>query len=112
MADDTTFVSLEEEFEDDPDYALLRAADRVVDRICIAMDEQGVSQSELARRLGVSRQHVCAFIADPGNPTLKTIVEMAHALGLRVNIELTPAEEPDDETPAAEEATSPARAEA
>jgi transcriptional regulator with XRE-family HTH domain len=101
MQDDTTFVSLEEEFSDDPEYALLRTADRIVDRICIAMEQQGVSQSELARRVGVSRQHISAFIADPGNPTLRTIVEMAHALGLRVEIELVPTPDATAENEAA-----------
>ena len=91
MNDTTEYVSLEEEFIDDPQYAFFRASDRFVARIAIAMDEQGVSQAELARRLGVSRQHISAFMTDPGNPTLQTIVRMAHALGLTVNIELEPA---------------------
>jgi transcriptional regulator with XRE-family HTH domain len=112
MRDDTTFVSLEEQFLDDPEYHFFRSSDQFVAQIAIAMDEQGVSQSELARRLGVSRQHISAFMADPGNPTMQTMVEMAHALGLRLNIELTPAEAPADEAPEAEEATEKAPAEA
>jgi transcriptional regulator with XRE-family HTH domain len=91
MNEATEYVSLEEEFIDDPRYAFFRASDRFVARIAIAMDEQGVSQAELARRLGVSRQHISAFMTDPGNPTLQTIVRMAHALALTVNIQLEPA---------------------
>lgn len=90
MREDSRFVSLEDEFRDDPEYAFFRAVDRIVDRICIAMDEQDVSQSELARRMGVSRQHISAFMADPGNPTVRTLVQMAHALDLEVDIELRP----------------------
>ncbi len=112
MHEQIEYESLDEDFRDDPQYAFFRASDRFVAQICIAMDEQGVSQAELARRLGVSRQHISAFMADPGNPTLQTIVEMAHALGLRVNIELTPAEASEDEAPEAAQATEAAHAEA
>ncbi|MFO8082441.1 MAG: helix-turn-helix transcriptional regulator [Armatimonadota bacterium] len=97
---------------EDPEFLLILAAERVSAQIAIAMDEQGVSQAELARRLGVSRQHISAFLADPGNPTLKTMVDMAHALGLRVNVELAPAEESEDEAPEAEEASERTPAEA
>ncbi len=90
----TTIVSSEslyEGWQDDPEFLSELAAEVFTDRICIAMEEQAVSQAELARRLGVSRQHISAFMTDPGNPTLQTIVRMAHALGLTVNIELEPA---------------------
>ena len=81
-------------WQNDPEFLAVLAAELFVGEICIAMEEQGVSQSELARRLGVSRQHISAFFADPGNPTLQTIVQMAHALGLRVNLTLEPAPAP------------------
>ncbi|MFP4249227.1 MAG: helix-turn-helix domain-containing protein [Armatimonadota bacterium] len=113
MGDEVIYESLAPEGAwDDPEFLLILAAERVSAQIAIAMDEQGVSQAELARRLGVSRQHISAFMTDPGNPTLQTIVRMAHALGLRVNVELTPAEEPEDEAPEAEEAAEKTPAEA
>lgn len=89
MSEEIKYVSLEEPFKDDPEYAFFQALNSFVDQLCIAMEEQGVSQSELARRLGVSRQHISAFISDPGNPTLQTMVQMAHALGLSVNLKLS-----------------------
>ncbi|MEA3403748.1 MAG: helix-turn-helix transcriptional regulator [Armatimonadota bacterium] len=88
MTDQVAHVSLDEEFEGDPEYMLFRTVDRIVDQICHAMEEEGVSQSELARRLDVSRQHISSFLADPGNPTMQTVVQMAHALGLTINVEL------------------------
>ena len=89
------FEDLYEGWQDDPEFLAGFAAEVFVDRICHAMDEQGVTQSELARRLGVSRQHISAFMADPGNPTLQTIVQMAHALGMRVRLTLEPARTPE-----------------
>jgi len=88
------FEDLYEGWQDDPEFLAIYAAELFLRHICIAMEEQGVSQSELARRLGVSRQHVSAFMADPGNPTLQTIAQMAHALGLRVSVTLEPAPAP------------------
>jgi predicted transcriptional regulator len=45
------------------------------------MDEQGVSQSELARRLGVSRARVSQLLQHKSSPTLRTMVDVAAALG-------------------------------
>ncbi|MGI5818544.1 MAG: helix-turn-helix domain-containing protein [Armatimonadota bacterium] len=89
MSEEIKHVDLEEPFKDDPEYAFFQALDGFVDQLCLAMQERGVSQSELARRLGVSRQHISAFMTDPGNPTLQTMVQMAHAVGFKVNLELT-----------------------
>ena len=89
MSEEIKQVDLEEPFKDDPEYAFFQTLDDFVDQLCIAMESQGVSQSELARHLGVSRQHISAFISDPGNPTLQTMVQMAHALGLSLDLALT-----------------------
>jgi transcriptional regulator with XRE-family HTH domain len=54
------------------------------------MDQQGVSQSELARRLGVSRARVSQLMQHASSPTLRTMVEVANALGCDVNPGLAP----------------------
>lgn len=55
------------------------------------MDEQGVSQSELARRLGVSRARVSQLMQHKSSPTLRTMVEVAAALGCDVSLGVAPA---------------------
>jgi DNA-binding phage protein len=45
------------------------------------MSEQRVSQSELARRLGVSRARVSQLLQHKSSPTLRTMVQVARALG-------------------------------
>ena len=47
------------------------------------LDELGVSQSELARRMGTGRQTVNSIIKNKGlRPTLDTAVSIANALGV------------------------------
>jgi transcriptional regulator with XRE-family HTH domain len=53
------------------------------------MDEQGVSQSELARRLGVSRARVSQLMQHTSSPTLRTMIEVATALGCEIILGVT-----------------------
>lgn len=52
------------------------------------MSEQGISQSELARRLGVSRARVSQLMQHRSSPSLRTMVEVADALGCDVSVSL------------------------
>jgi transcriptional regulator with XRE-family HTH domain len=54
------------------------------------MDEKGVSQSELAPRLGVSRARVSQLMQHKSSPTLPTMVEVATALGCEVTPGVVP----------------------
>ena len=54
------------------------------------MNEKGVSQSELARRLGVSRARVSQLMRHASSPTLRTMVEVATALGCEVRVGIAP----------------------
>src|SRR5665647_2790383 len=54
------------------------------------MDEKGVRQSELARRLGVSRARVSQLLQHRSSPTLRTMVEVATALGCEVTLGVAP----------------------
>lgn len=53
------------------------------------MDEEGLSKSEMARRMGTSRSALERLL-DPSNPsiTLLTIERAAKALGKKVRVEL------------------------
>lgn len=50
------------------------------------MDEEPLNQSNLAKRLGVSESRVSQVLHNPGNITLKKMVEYAAALGMKVAI--------------------------
>ncbi|OFV99941.1 MAG: hypothetical protein A3F68_10275 [Acidobacteria bacterium RIFCSPLOWO2_12_FULL_54_10] len=50
------------------------------------MDAEGITQQELARRLGVSVSRVSQVINKPGRLNLKSIVDYARALGLKAAV--------------------------
>jgi transcriptional regulator with XRE-family HTH domain len=56
------------------------------------MDERGVSQAELARRLGTSRAYVAKVLRSTANLTLATMAKLALALDARVELALVPGE--------------------
>ncbi|MDN6440247.1 addiction module antidote protein [Corynebacterium nuruki] len=43
--------------------------------------------SELARRVGMSREGLYKALSADGNPSFDTIVKVSHALGLRIHFE-------------------------
>jgi DNA-binding phage protein len=68
--------------------AKIEAIDKVVRALDAARQRQAVSKAELARRMGVPAEAVRRlFSTDSPNPTMKTVVGAAQALGLRIKIE-------------------------
>lgn len=53
-----------------------------------ARQERGLSQTDLGKLLGVSRQQVALLEAPDGNPTIRTLERAAQALGMELAIEL------------------------
>lgn len=66
------------------EYAHELAISAFTNQIAHYMTEQGISQSDLARRLGVSRARVSQLLQHHSSPTLRTMVEVADALGCDV----------------------------
>ena len=52
------------------------------------MEEQGVTQADLARKMGVSRARVSQILSGSDNLTLKSIVAVAIGLDSRVDLKL------------------------
>ena len=89
MDESAVFAEWEEELRDDPTYVVHDMLCEVTEAICAAMQQRGITQAELARRLGVSPQYVHEFLNTPMNTTLKQIVRFAGAVGLTVSLALT-----------------------
>ena len=52
----------------------------IVDQIDAIMEERGITQAELARRLGVSRARVSALLNGQPNTSVRTLMRIAYAL--------------------------------
>lgn len=62
----------------------------VTEALCKALDEGHVTRSQLARRLGKSPAFVTQILAGGRNLTLKSLADVADALGARISVVLTP----------------------
>jgi transcriptional regulator with XRE-family HTH domain len=65
---------------------LFRIAFDFVTQMEQLMDSGGVTPTDLAKRLRVSKGRVSQIMNNPGNMTLKTIVEWARALDMKVAV--------------------------
>jgi len=61
-----------------------------IDALVAAMDAQGVSGAELARRMGTSRAWVSRVLAGECNLTVATIGKLAFPLGMKVTTQIVP----------------------
>jgi len=57
------------------------------------MKQKGISQRELAKRLGVSDAYISKILKGNENISLKTLLKLALALGLNVEIKMQPIEQ-------------------
>lgn len=72
--------------------AQIDAIDSLVRSIDAAREEQGISKAELARRMGVQPEAVRRLLSsNTPNPTAKTVIGAATALGYRLRLERAPA---------------------
>jgi len=84
------FAAMHEGFRDDPEYVAEGLALDVVIELGRAMRNQGLTQSELARRIGASPAFVSQTLHGKPNMTLLTLAKFALALGLECSVSLTP----------------------
>src|ERR1022692_4037273 len=54
--------------------------------ICQLIEQDGVSRAELARRIGKSKAFVTQLLSGSRNITLRTLADVAWALGARVEL--------------------------
>ena len=61
---------------------------RFVEDVCRVLKETGISQAELARRLGKSRQYVSRVLNENANFTLGSLVDIALALDCTIELRI------------------------
>jgi transcriptional regulator with XRE-family HTH domain len=74
------------EWDLDPEYIVEGVLIAATERICELMERHGISRSELARRLGKSRAYVTRLLNGQPNMTLKTLTQIAVALGEGIDV--------------------------
>jgi transcriptional regulator with XRE-family HTH domain len=74
----------------DPDYEAVYAEEAAMvdasELIAAALVASGMTKTELARRLGVSKSEVSARLAGERNLTVRTLAATLHALGRRLSL--------------------------
>src|SRR5687768_1629868 len=86
---DTTYQRFES--ESNAQRRLLRQEElilEVTEALLQAMDKAGVTQAELAQRLGKTRGFISQVLAGGRNLTLRTIADFADALDERVRVQV------------------------
>jgi len=85
-----------EQLMESPQFRKLYAIEGLVTEagefIARLMQEQGVTKAELARRLGKSRAYITQMLSGSANLTVRTLAEVAYALGAEVKLEAVPVE--------------------
>jgi transcriptional regulator with XRE-family HTH domain len=84
------FAKLFEHFEQSESYHLDAAKVEISEQIYLAMEQQGVSKAELARRLGKSRAYVTKILQGSTNFTLESLVRIARALDCQLDLQFSP----------------------
>ena len=80
-----------ERLMENPEYRKLFAMEGLVtdaaELVARLMAEAGVNKAELARRLGTSRARVTQLLGGETNMTVRTLAELAFALGAEVKLD-------------------------
>ena len=98
-----TFKQMFAEARRMPEYWEEGAILDFTEALYIAMEEQGVTRAELARRLGTSQAYITRVLGGNANFTLKTMSKLALALGLQLEVGLGPQRLPSAAAKAEEE---------
>jgi transcriptional regulator with XRE-family HTH domain len=74
------------EWDVDPEYIVEGVVIRTNERICELMETRGITRAELARRLRKSPPYVTRLLNGRPNMTLRTLTEIAVALGEAIEV--------------------------
>lgn len=77
----------------DEGYEEATLADSIAQLIYDARTAAGITQSDLAERMGTSQSAIARLEGGGGLPSLATLQKLARTLGLRLRVELTPRSE-------------------
>jgi transcriptional regulator with XRE-family HTH domain len=77
---------------DDIDYILEKQKVQIAEEIIAQMESKHISKAELARKLDVSNSYISKIFKTNINFTLKSLVQISHAIGASISIHFHPKE--------------------
>lgn len=83
-----SFAELFKRAEEHEDYWLAGAILEFTEAVVREMERQGISRTELARRLGTTPAYVTKILRGKVNFTLATMVRLARALSSEMHVQL------------------------
>ena len=87
---EVSFHDLYRDAKELPEYWLERTVVDLTDELTDAMEREGISRSELARRLGTSQAYVTKLLSGNANFTLMTLTKLAMAVGSELRLHFGP----------------------
>jgi DNA-binding XRE family transcriptional regulator len=90
-ADEVLAAALEADAEFAAEWERLALARMVAARLIAYRSENGLSQRELAKRLGVSQPRVVELESGEKNPQIETLVKIAATTGIEFAFDVVPA---------------------
>lgn len=82
------FKKLIDKYKDDPEFDYEGLVLGIAEKIALLIDNRDMTRTELAKALSCSPAYVTKLLRGSENLTLKKLVEVSHALGARVSIDL------------------------
>ena len=73
-----------------PERGVSSAVLRVMNRFESEMTSQGMTKTELSKRSGLNRVHLSRILSEPSNVTMGTLVSIANALDMSLEIRALP----------------------
>lgn len=89
------FATLFAEAEKRDEYHVAGIKIEIAEQIYTMMEKRGVSQSDLARRLGKNRAYISKILKGTTNFTVDTLVRIARKLNAEWDIQLCESERPE-----------------
>ncbi len=86
----TYYEMLKEKLKNDPLYLLEKKKIDITEQIWKIMEEEGISKSELAKRMGVSRGYITRILGGNTNFTLESLIKISMALKTDLQITFSP----------------------
>jgi transcriptional regulator with XRE-family HTH domain len=72
------------------DYRLEKVLIQLGEDMCLLMEQQGLSRTQLAERMGVSPAYITKILDGNPNLTIKSLLKLSDALGRELTIHFAP----------------------